>query len=90
MKKSELKQIIQEEIFKILNEEKKWKISFQTPVNVEDGEWWISVGETEDEAKENLKKYFKQKNYGKNQLIWYRTQIHPYDGDLKPYDGASY
>ena len=89
MKKSELKQIIQEEISKILNEEKKWKISFQTPANL-DGEYWISIGKNEDEAVVNLKKYFKEKNYGRNQFVWYRTSVKPYDGDLKPYDGASY
>ena len=91
MKHSELKQIIREEIHKVLNENEtqKWKISFQTPANL-DGEYWISIGKNENEAVVNLKKYFTEKKYGKNQLIWYDTQIHLYDGDLEPYNGASY
>jgi|688.fasta_scaffold973586_2 hypothetical protein len=86
MKKSELRQLIREEISKVLNENnsiQKWKIYYKT-ASSEDRQWYISKGENKEEALDNL---------GENKPNWkklkkFSVSVEKYKGDLEPYESG--
>jgi len=89
MKKSELRQIIREEISKVLNKNnkiQKWKIYYQTAASG-DSQWYTSEGETEKEALDNLEKWDKKENESKwIKLKKYKVSVKKDEDNLKPYE----
>lgn len=79
MKKSELRQIIREELKRLTESaDKSTHTVFFIAVSddPDEAEGWTSYGKTDNEAVKNLRDYLKNElRYKKNQLSWTRSQV---------------